>query len=122
MCDGNLLVDQVTKVCTLPMVCVMLSEHSDRNKLLPGGVLFYPVMCDLIIQLSHNTFSVFMEGKHLTVFRMKNKNLRVKVNYCPSFKEDISLILGEHPELSVNLVSSYQLAADEKHTAEQQPL
>lgn len=122
MCDGNPLVDQVTKVWTLPMVCVMLSEHLGRNELLPGGVLFYPVMCDWILQLSQNTFSVFMEEKHLAVFRIKNKNLSVKMNYHPSFKEDISLISGEHPELNLNLVSSYQLAADEKRAAEQQPL
>lgn len=46
MCDGNPLVGQVTKVGTLPTVCIMFSEHLDRNKLLPGGVLFYPVMCE----------------------------------------------------------------------------
>lgn len=86
------MVDQVSKECTLPMVCVMFSEHLDRNKLLPGRGLFYPVMCDLIIQLSCSAFSVFVEEKHLTTFRMKNKNMSIKVNYHPSFKEDISLI------------------------------
>lgn len=45
---------------------------------------------------------MFVEEKHLTAFRAKNKNLSVKVNYHLSFKEDV-FDLGRIPRAECEL-------------------
>lgn len=59
------------------MDCITCSEHLDRNKLLPVGVLLYSGMGEIFFRsiINNTGSSLRMEGKHLLFFRRKGKHL-----------------------------------------------